>query len=47
MLATSPDYSKDEEDNYEIVFLEGFDGPYLIWSSKDKKWKIANPTIFE
>ena len=45
-LGTKPNYTIDSKDNYEITFLEGFDGPYLIWNSIDKKWKIDFPIIF-
>src|SRR5690606_41791202 len=46
MLGTSPSYETDGNDEYEIIFLEGFDGPYLMWNSKEGKWKIGFPTIF-
>ncbi|WLD23492.1 hypothetical protein NU10_12375 [Flavobacterium dauae] len=26
--------------------MEGFDGPYLLWNSIDRKWKIDFPRIF-
>lgn len=45
-LGTHPSYTKNIQGTYEIAFLEGFDGPYLIWNSIDKKWKIDFPTIF-
>ena len=40
-----PDYHKTNDTTYELVFLEGFDGPYLLWNSIDKLWKEAMPTI--
>ena len=45
-LGTKPNYIVDLKGNYEITFLEGFDGPYLLWNSIDKKWKIDFPRIF-
>ena len=38
-----PEYEKLNDNEYQLVFLEGFDGPYLMWTSKDKKWKIDQP----
>jgi hypothetical protein len=46
MLGTKPNYENNQNNEYELVFLEGFDGPYLMWNSKEKKWKIGFPTIF-
>ncbi|WP_407402089.1 hypothetical protein [Chryseobacterium sp.] len=43
----NPVYTVDDFGNYEIVYMEGFDGPYLIWSSKEKKWTIDFPKIFQ
>ena len=45
-LGTKPSYGNNKNGVYELVFLEGFDGPYLMWNSKEKKWKIDSPTIF-
>lgn len=42
-----PDYEKISDTHYELVFIEGFDGPYLLWTSKDKIWKNDFPTIVE
>lgn len=39
-------YTSDENGNYELVYLDSFDGPYLIWNSKERKWTIDFPTIF-
>lgn len=46
MLGTNPSYASNQNGEYEIVFLKGFDGPYLMWNSKDKKWKFDSPTVF-
>lgn len=43
---TKTNYTLDYNGNYEITFLDGFDGPYLIWNSIDKKWKIDFPKVF-
>jgi len=38
-----PEYQKINDSNYQLIFIEGFDGPYLMWTSIDKKWKIDQP----
>ena len=40
-----PEYEKLNDDNYELRYIEGFDGPYLLWNSKDKIWKEDMPTL--
>ncbi len=40
-----PEYQKLNDDNYELRYIEGFDGPYLLWNSKDKIWKEGMPTF--
>lgn len=45
-VGIKPNYAIDSKGNYEIAFLKGFDAPYLIWNSIDKKWKIDFQTIF-
>lgn len=47
MLGTQPSYECNQNGEYELVFLEGFDGPYLMWNSNEKKWKIDFPTIYK
>jgi hypothetical protein len=46
MLGAKPSYETNQNGEFEIVFLEGFEGPYLMWNSKVKKWEIDFPTIF-
>jgi len=46
ILGTNPSYETNGNDEYEIIFLEGFDGPYLMWNSKEKNWKISFPKTF-
>ncbi|WP_177764429.1 hypothetical protein [Flavobacterium sp. I3-2] len=46
MLGTTPSYESNGIDEFEIIFLEGFDGPYLMWNSKENKWKIDFPKIY-
>lgn len=41
----NPEYSKINDSIYELIFIEGFDGPYLLWNSNDKIWKKDNPSI--
>jgi len=40
-----PEYRKLNETAFELVYVEGFDGPYLMWTSTEKKWKIGYPTF--
>lgn len=42
---THPVYTSDEAGNYELVYFEGFDGPYLMWNSQERKWTIDFPKI--
>lgn len=44
-LGTRPSYVKDSTHNYELSYPEGFDGPYLLWNSQEKKWTIDFPKI--
>jgi hypothetical protein len=46
ILGTKPNYLKNQNGEYELVFMEGFDGPYLMWNSKENKWKIDFPKIY-
>ncbi|MGI4874927.1 MAG: hypothetical protein ACRYFX_27550 [Janthinobacterium lividum] len=34
-----PQYSRLADTTYQLVYLEGFDGPYLLWNSQEQKWK--------
>jgi hypothetical protein len=47
LLGLEPEYSKLDNNTFEIIFLEGFDGPYLMWNSKERKWKKDQPTFTE
>ncbi|MES2430456.1 MAG: hypothetical protein V4556_05925 [Bacteroidota bacterium] len=42
-----PDYQKLNDTAFELVYLEGFDGPYLLWNSFDKKWEKSFLTHFK
>ena len=39
------EYLKINDSIYELIFIEGFDGPYLLWNSDDKIWKKDNPSL--
>ena len=41
---SKPEYKNLNDSVYELYFIEGFDGPYLMWNSSERKWKIDNPT---
>lgn len=47
ILGSNPSYVCNQKGEYEIVFVKDFDGPYLMWNSKEKKWKFDSPTIFK
>ena len=34
-----PVYNRINKDTFELIFAEGFDGPYLLWNSKERIWK--------
>jgi len=40
-----PEYRKLNADNFELIFIEGFDGPYLMRTSADREWKEGYPTF--
>lgn len=40
-------YATDNHGNFELAYLEGFDGPYLLWNSKERKWTIDQPKIYK
>ncbi len=46
-ISFEPEYSKLNDDTFELIFLEGFDGPYLMWNSKERKWKKDQPTAID
>jgi hypothetical protein len=39
-LATNPEYQKINEKDFKLIFVKGFDGPYLTYNSKTKDWTI-------
>lgn len=41
------DYATDHKGGFELTYIEGLDGPYLLWNSTDRKWKIGFPKIHE
>jgi hypothetical protein len=45
MLGTKPFYEKINEKEFELIYLEGFDGPYLLYNSQKGKWAVDFPTI--
>lgn len=38
---TWPTYERTSNTTYKLIFLEGFDGPYLTYDSVKKKWEIS------
>lgn len=41
------DYKTDNKGNFELTYLDGFDGPYLLWNSQEGKWTIDYPKILK
>lgn len=41
-----PDYQKIDDTSFELMYLEGFDGPYLMWHSEERRWKMGYSTHF-
>ena len=37
----SPEYEKIDSITFELVFISGFDGPYLRYCSNSKKWNYG------
>jgi hypothetical protein len=44
-LGLEPTYEKINDSTFEIVYYEGFDSPYLMWNSKERKWKMDVPSL--
>lgn len=40
-----PAYRKLNENEFGLIYLESFDGPYLMWTSKERKWKMGFQTF--
>jgi hypothetical protein len=40
-----PEYRKISNTTYELTFVKGFDGPYLMWNSQERKWKMGLPAF--
>jgi hypothetical protein len=39
-----PEYKNLNDSIYELYFIKGFDGPYLMWNSIERKWKMGFPS---
>lgn len=37
-ISTTPDYKRLNEQNYQLIYPTGFDGPNLIYDSTTNKW---------
>jgi hypothetical protein len=40
-----PEYRRVDKETFELIYVESFDGPYLMWNSTEKKWKEGYPTF--
>jgi len=38
-LGKNPDYKTDSA-LYELIYNDGFDGPYLMWNSQEREWTV-------
>ncbi|STZ04136.1 Uncharacterised protein [Moraxella equi] len=36
----SPEYQKINETDYKLTYIEGFDCPYLMWSTQNREWRV-------
>jgi len=45
MERANPQYTKLDNTAYELVFVSGFDGPYLMWNSRQGQWKEGASTV--
>lgn len=41
----TPSYRKLNDTAFELCYVQGFDGPYLIWKSFDRSWKMGFMTF--
>ena len=39
-LATNPEYQKVSENGFKLIFIKGFDDPYLTYNSETKDWTV-------
>ncbi len=35
-----PSYCRIDNSRFQLIFVVGFDSPYLTWDSKDDEWKM-------
>ncbi|MEK6482550.1 hypothetical protein WJR50_33790 [Catalinimonas sp. 4WD22] len=42
-----PEIRNLNDSTYELIFTIGFDPPYLMWNSNERKWKEDFPSIPE
>jgi hypothetical protein len=40
-----PEYRRVDKETFELIYIEGVDGPYLMWNSIERKWKEGYPTF--
>lgn len=39
-LGTNPEYKKINDSSYKLIFVKGFDGPYLTYNSLLGTWSV-------
>ena len=42
-----PKFTKLNESSFELVYIIGFDPPYIMWNSKERIWKEGFPSTPE
>lgn len=45
MERANPQYIRLDSADYQVVFVSGFDGPYLMWNSRQGHWQEGFSTI--
>jgi hypothetical protein len=45
MERAKPQYTRLDSAAYQLVFVSGFDGPYLMWNSTQGQWKEGFPEV--
>lgn len=42
-----PEYYPTSDSTFQLIFVLGFDPPYLFWDSKEKEWKEDFPDYIQ
>lgn len=47
METSFPEYQKINDSTYQVIFVLGFDPPYLMWVSNEKMWIEGFPRYYK